>query len=117
MELRDPSPSPERPINKKRERTDILGYVKRLEELEKPREAVSPEKKPKKRAKKAKEPQPLTVHDAVLKHLEGPATTNTEKKNDADDDLFDELFGGPEHIESTDIVDLEAQLELDLSEL
>ena len=90
---------------------------KRLEELEKPRGAVSPEKKPKKRAKKAKEPQPLTVHDAVLKHLEGPATTNIEKKNDADDDLFDELFGGPEQIESTDIGDLEAQLELDLSEL
>ena len=107
----DPSPSPERPVPK-RQRPDTLGYIKRLEELESQR-AIHNKEKPKKRARKAKDPQPQTVHEAILKHLEKPAATTIEKKKEADDDLFNELFGGPSQEPE---LDLEAQLELDLSE-
>ena len=116
-ELRDPSPSPERPVQK-RERTDIMGYIQHLEELEKDRgipSKVVPEKKPKKRARKATEPQPKTVHEAILKDLEEPANANVQKQKNDDDDLFNELFGG--RSDGAELADLEAQLELDLSEL
>ena len=122
-ELRDPSPSPERPVQK-RERTDILGYMKRLEELENPRVVpnnVVPEKKKAKRqrVRKIEDVEPKTVHEAILKHLEEPAATNIKKKEDADDDIFQELWGGPGQTEGGegDDLDFMQQFELDLSEL
>ena len=76
--------------------------------------AAAPEKKIK-RTRKAKDPQPKAVHEAILKNLEEPAATNIKNKEDTNDDLFEELFG-PGPSEEPEL-DLEAQLELDLSEL
>ena len=113
-----PSPSPERPVQK-RDRVDILGYMEKLEALENPsgspNKVVVSDTKPKKRAKKARDPQPKTVHEALLKYLQEPTATDTNKKQDSNDVLFDELFG-PGPSEEPEL-DLEAQLELDLSEL
>ena len=108
-ELRNLVPSQERPV-RKRERIDILGHMKRVT----PTKAAVPEKKTK-RARNAMDPQAQTVQEAILKHLEESVATNTENKEDTKNDLFEELFGpGPSEEPEND---LEAQLELDLSEL
>ena len=79
-----------------------------------PIKVAVPEKKAK-RARNAMDPQAQTVQEAILKHLEESVATNTENKEDTKNDLFEELFG-PGPSEEPEF-DLEAQLELDLSEL
>ena len=126
---RDASPSPER-VPKRRERVNIIGYIEKLEGLErqegpehKKAAAHGLEQKSKRqRVRKTPDAEPKTVEEAILKHLREPISADVDKKECADDDIFDELFGGPSDEVDGGLFDnpepdLLEQLEIDLTEL
>ena len=120
---REPSPSPER-VPKQRERVNIIGRINRLEGLERQRAehkkvAAQGSDQKSKRQRKTEDVQPQNVQEAILKHLPHDQSVDTDVANkqcsetSKDPDLFEELWGpGP-----NEDLDLEQQLELDLSEL